>query len=122
LVGVGLADGTVKVFDMTEADPAKSVPQTYAGHTGPVSALALVPDGGNLLSGSADKTVKTWLFATPGVAKTLNGHTGQIFGVAWFPDGERVATGAADKTARIWDVATAKEARSIAAHAEVVYA
>ena len=62
-IGAGLEYG-VAVYDW----PGGKLLHTFAGHTGPVTALAFAPDGKTLASGSADGTVLVWdtaLFTEP---------------------------------------------------------
>ena len=40
--------------------------RSFAGHTGWVYALAFAPDGGSVLSGSMDATLRHWDFTRPG--------------------------------------------------------
>ena len=83
------------------------------GHTGPVNALALSPDGRFLVSGSEDLTLKIWDTATGNVLRTLSGHEKDVLAVAISPDGKLIASGSADQTVRIWDVVTGQSFRAI---------
>ncbi|RJR27505.1 MAG: hypothetical protein C4582_00515 [Desulfobacteraceae bacterium] len=40
--------------------PASTAPQILAGHTAPVRATVITPDGSLLISGSDDKTIRLW--------------------------------------------------------------
>ncbi|MFM6265242.1 MAG: WD40 repeat domain-containing protein, partial [Dolichospermum sp.] len=33
---------------------------TFKGHSAPVRAITITPDGETVISGSSDKTIKTW--------------------------------------------------------------
>jgi WD40 repeat protein len=55
-VASGGEDGTVKVWDSLTGE----VVHTFRGHTGLVNSVAFTPDGGRLISGSRDTTVKVW--------------------------------------------------------------
>ena len=61
------------------------------GHSGPIAALAVSPDGTMLASASWDHTVRLWPLAG-GAPRVLEGHTQNVNGVAFSPDG-----GAADQ-------------------------
>jgi len=52
----GSADATVRVWDMEIGDCVLLL----AGHTAPVTALAVAASGGLLVSASADRTARVW--------------------------------------------------------------
>jgi WD40 repeat protein len=78
--------------------------RTLTGHTGIVNALAAFPGSPTqLLSGSADGTVRRW--------NTTNGQSQQQYNlgaaahaVAVSPDGQRIAAGGDNKFARLWNL------------------
>jgi cytochrome c len=71
------------------------------GHTGPIVALAVSPDGATLASASWDHTVRLWPVAG-GTPRMLEGHTQNVNGVAFMPDGRAVVSASYDLTLRIW--------------------
>ena len=78
---------------------------TLEGHKGKVLALDFSPDGGTLISGADDKTVKLW--AIPGSGpKLLKGHSGRVLTLAVSPNGRWLASGAEDNTVIVWDRGT----------------
>ena len=81
------------------------------GHTGPVGALALSPDGRFLVSGSEDTTLKIWDTATGNVLRTLSGHDQSVLAAAISPDGRQIASGGADATVRVWNAVTGESTR-----------
>src|SRR6185436_11268748 len=89
------------------------------GHTGPVNALALSPDGRFLVSGSEDLTLKIWDTATGNVLRTLSGHDQPVLAADISPDGRLIASGSADQTVRLWDVVTGQSSR-VATHTSAV--
>jgi WD40 repeat protein len=97
-----------------------------AGHTGLLYALAFSPDGGRLLTGSADGTAKIWDAQTGEELVTLKGHTGPnpaVYSLAFSADGKRVATGSADRTVRIWAADSGQELLTIRGfESPVIYA
>src|SRR5262249_55078308 len=121
LAGIGLANGMIKVFDLTASDPTKGELASYQSSGSGVGAIAVVPNPAALLVASTDKSVALWPLPAAGGTKTLAGHAGQVYSVAWSPDSKLVATGSDDKTARIWDVAKGAQARQINAHEKVAY-
>jgi cytochrome c len=72
-----------------------------AGHTAPVAALAVSPDGSTLASASWDHTVRLWRLAG-GAPVVLEGHAQNVNGVAFMPDGTAVVSAGYDATVRIW--------------------
>src|SRR5438105_106005 len=70
--------------------------QTFSGHTLPVDALALSPDGYQVLSGSRDHTARLWDAGSGRELCRFEGHSAAVMSVAFSPDGHRVATGSGD--------------------------
>ena len=62
------------------------------------------PDGGQIATGSDDKTVKLWDAKTGEQLASLQGHTGEVSSVTYSPDGGQIATGSEDKTVKFLDV------------------
>ena len=84
---------------------------TLKGHTDPIGAVAVSPDGKFLATGSFDKTTKLWDGTTGKELRTLagkNGHTNLVLGVAFAPDGSAIATVSSDNNLKIWDIANGK--------------
>jgi WD40 repeat protein len=106
--------------------PAMSniVPQTNmklpAGHTGPLSSVALSGDGQRLLTGSADQTAVLWDAQTGSKLHTFTGHTDIVSSVALSRDGRRVLTGSFDFTAILWDATSGARLRTFTGHTREV--
>src|SRR5712691_3879099 len=74
------------------------------GHTAPVVALAVSPDGTTLASASWDHTARLWTLAD-GASRVVEGHAQNVNGVAFTPDGGAFVTAGYDATLRIWPLA-----------------
>jgi cytochrome c len=74
------------------------------GHSAPIVALALSPDGATLASASWDQTVRLWPLAG-GTPRVLEGHTQNVNGVAFAPDGRALVSVSYDQSVRIWPLA-----------------
>ena len=72
-----------------------------------VRCVAFKPDNPNILvSGSSDKTIKTWDITSGSCLSTLRGHTDGVWSVCFSSDGKQLTSGSKDKTVRNWDLAT----------------
>ncbi len=88
-----------------------------AGHSAPIAALAVAPDGRSIASASWDHTVRVWPLAGAGAGgggarRVLEGHQQNVNGVAFLPDG-RVVSAGYDAAVRIWSLAASTEAPEI---------
>lgn len=92
-------DGRIALWP---AQPAGQPAQVLEGHTEPVAALALSPDGRFLGSAAWDGTARVWSLAA-GTARVLEGHRGNVNAIAFRPDG-MAATAGFDGTIRLWPV------------------
>ena len=63
---------TLRVWDLASGETVR----TLSGHTGGVRAVAVTPDGRQVVSGSGDKTLRVWDLASGETVRTLSGHTG----------------------------------------------
>jgi cytochrome c len=94
------ADGRIAIWSAGNPQPDA----VLEGHTAPIAALALSPDGATLASASWDHTVRLWPLAG-GVPRVLDGHTQNVNGVAFAPDGRTLVSVSYDQSARIWPLA-----------------
>ncbi|MBA2401723.1 MAG: c-type cytochrome [Bradyrhizobium sp.] len=94
------ADGRIAIWT-----PGNTRPDTVLeGHTAPIAALAVSPDGTTLASASWDQTLRVWPLAG-GAPRVLEGHTQNVNAVAFAPDGRTLVSVSYDQSVRLWPVA-----------------
>jgi WD40 repeat protein len=92
-------------------------------HGRPIYAVGFSPDGGRLLTASADYTVKIWDLANGHERITYTGHDEPVRLATFSPDGATVASAGTDQTTiRLWDAATGKDRKTITGPGEYVTA
>ena len=77
----------------------KNINRTYKSNV-----LKLL-ENGDLVSGSADKTIQIWNIEDGTVKRTLSGHTKYVFALKGLDNGDLIS-GSYDGTIKIWDVGT----------------
>ncbi len=104
------------------APPIEEVAR-FSGHsTGEtVEFAAISPDGGRVLSGSADRMTILWDRKTGQVIRKLGPAGGRILSVLFSPDGRRALAAGEDKVIRLWDLSTGKLLREFRGHSEWVF-
>jgi WD40 repeat protein len=90
-----------------------------------IYSVAVSPNGGFLLSGAADGSVRLWSLKTHREVRPFRGHTSRVAQVGFSADGKRAFTvsgwkivgGKAepgeDDTVRVWEVSTGKQLKRI---------
>jgi len=91
------ADGRIAIWTPGHAEPDA----VLEGHTAPIVALAVSPDGATLASASWDQTVRLWPLAG-GTSRVLEGHSQNVNGVAFARDGRALVSVGYDLSVRIW--------------------
>ncbi|HET7502486.1 MAG TPA: AAA family ATPase, partial [Kofleriaceae bacterium] len=86
------------------------------GHTSGVTACAVTPDGRNVVSASADETLKVWELASGRVVATLECHTSGVLACAVTPDGRHVISASADETLKVWELASGRAVATLEGH------
>jgi WD40 repeat protein len=65
----------------------------FEGHDEKVDAVAVLPDGRHMVSGSADRTLNLWDLMTGVVLKKMEGHYDEVKALAVSRDGRLIASG-----------------------------
>ncbi len=90
-----------------------------------VNSVAVSPNGGFLLTGCDDGSIRLWSLKSGAEVRQFRGHTGRVLKVAFSTDGKtilsvsgwKLVAGKAergdDDTVRLWDLATGKERKRI---------
>ncbi|KAF2245835.1 WD40 repeat-like protein [Trematosphaeria pertusa] len=90
-----------------------------SGHEGPVMSLAFAPDGGTLVSGSWDRTVRLWnIFARTQTSEPLQ-LMADVVCVAVRPDSRQIAVTTLDGQLTFWSVSEATQQGGVDARRDV---
>ncbi len=92
-----------------------------AGHGGPIRALAVSPDGEELLSGSFDTSAIHWSLRTESAEQVLRYHADGVNAVALLKD-RRMITAGADARIAIWTAGRPQPDRVLEGHAAPIVA
>ncbi|KAK3044546.1 hypothetical protein LTS18_000982, partial [Coniosporium uncinatum] len=84
-----------------------------SGHEGPISSLAFAPNGGVLVSGSWDHTVRIWsVFARTQTSEPLQLQA-DVLQVAFRPDSKQLAVSSLDGQLTFWSVSDAQQTSTL---------
>ena len=99
----------MKLWDVATA----TVRMTLHGHNRSVTSVIFSPDGGTLITGSADTTVRFWDVGRGREYGMLKGHQAapgfEALGVALSADGKWLATVSFDRTVKVWKTTWTKD-------------
>ncbi|MFN6437814.1 MAG: WD40 repeat domain-containing protein [Nostoc sp. DedSLP01] len=122
LIVWNLADGKEGFFNfMMNLITGRQLLILY-GHTESVNAVAVTPNGQQVISASSDKTLKVWNLADGKELLTLYGHAKSVNAVAVISNGQQVISASSDKTLKVWNLADGKELLTLYGHTESVNA
>uniref|UniRef100_A0ACD5GUC0 WD40 repeat domain-containing protein n=1 Tax=Desertifilum tharense IPPAS B-1220 TaxID=1781255 RepID=A0ACD5GUC0_9CYAN len=106
----------------TLTPPGGTLLQTFSGHSDWVRAVAITPDGTQVVSGSGDNTLKLWNLQTGEALVTFSGHSGFVRAVAITPDGTQAVSGSDDNTLKLWNLQTGEVLTTFSGHSSSVRA
>jgi WD40 repeat protein/serine/threonine protein kinase len=112
-VAVAGADGKVMLLDRR----AGGTP-TIAGesHRDVVRAMVFVPERNGLLTGSADRTIKSWNGETLSLRRTFVGHRDAVTALDAAADGRAFVSGSDDGVIRLWSITASQARRTLRGH------
>ncbi|KAL5526912.1 hypothetical protein ACEPAF_8639 [Sanghuangporus sanghuang] len=94
----------VKVNRLGIRTPSQCI-KVLNGHTGPVTSIAVSPDGERIVSSAYDKTIRVWSAFSGGLISGPFEMDSTIYSVSFSADGEQVVSGSI-KAICIWDADT----------------
>jgi tricorn protease-like protein len=104
-VSAGVGDETMKVWDLESGFERA----TLRGHSAPINAVAVTPDGRLAVSASDDETLRVWDLKRGTIQTTMLGHASAVHSVAVTPDGQRAVSGSGNGTLKVWDLKSGAE-------------
>ncbi|KAI9762303.1 MAG: hypothetical protein M4579_000451 [Chaenotheca gracillima] len=113
-------DRNIAIWDPLDSSH-HGITALLCGHTDKVTVVKFLPYTSNglivLLSGSVDKTIKTWTQETTDSAHfvesaTLQGHESSINSIAVRPGSDLFVSGAADATVKVWKIDSLESGRA----------
>lgn len=109
--GAPTQEGELKLIDPQSGKVVREIKENV--HSDTVFGVGFSPDGKRLVSGGADKFVKTFDVATGKFIKSFEGHTHHVMGVGWSSDGKLLASAGADNVVKLWDFEKGEQVRTI---------
>ncbi|KAF9326198.1 hypothetical protein BGZ91_002075, partial [Linnemannia elongata] len=97
-LAIGLADGSVRVFDPQSGDHLSSL-QLMPGAMG---ALVYSPVHQQVAIGGDDNSIYLWDGQSEDTSIKLDGHSAIVQSIVYSPCGQWIASGSKDKTVRLW--------------------
>lgn len=112
----------VGLYDAATGKPVA----TLDDHPGPLTTVAITPDGATLLALGGRPgmfgSITAWDLASKSKRYELKGHSDTILGASLSPDGATLATASYDRMVLLWDLGKRAEIRTLKDHTDAVYA
>ncbi|MEO5356147.1 MAG: WD40 repeat domain-containing protein [Nitrospirae bacterium YQR-1] len=105
---VGIVGNTIKQWDIATGNKIMA----FTGHKERINAIALLPDGNQLLSAARNDTLKLWDIRTSRELRAFTGIRNNTVAVAITPDGRFAVSAGTDNLLRLWDIKTAAEIKT----------
>ena len=118
--GAPTQDGELKLFEVESGKLLHDIKNNV--HSDTVFSIAFSPDDKLIVSGAADKFVKTFEVASGKFLKAFEGHTHHVMGVGWSGDGKMIASAGADNVVKLWDYEKGEQVRTINASSKHISA
>lgn len=109
------SDGVIRLLSLAGGKLA-----AVHGHVGPITALALSEDGSQLLSASADRTLRLWSCYALLPTTLFTGHREKVRDLCFSPDGGTLATASDDGTVWLWDATSGEVHHILRGHSNYV--
>lgn len=88
--------------------PGGALIKIFEGHEAAVAAVAISPNGKNVISASFDCTLRLWDIETAESIGIFQGHDDWVTAVAITPNGRCAISASFDDTLRLWEIETSK--------------
>lgn len=111
--------GELMIWNVPERKLLKNIEDA---HSDTVLGVEFSRDGKSLVSGAADKFVKTFDVATGKPIRSFEGHTHHVMDVAWKADQTTLASAGADNAIKVWNVNTGEQQATITNYSKQVTA
>ncbi len=113
-VAVAGGDGKLMLLDRKSG---VSTPATSGdGHREPITAMIYVGERNGLLTGSNDKTIRSWNADSLSRRRTHTGHKDAVSALDVASDGKTFASGADDGQVRLWSTLSSSVRKTLKAH------
>jgi WD40 repeat protein len=99
--GPPTARDALTLWNLTASD---GQPIKLMGHSSPIEAVAMTPDGRLAISACVGRTVRVWDLKAAQELQTLRGHGGIVWDVAVASDGRYAVSASEDRSVRVWDL------------------
>jgi WD40 repeat protein len=107
IAGVSVLNDNAQVFSVGADNKARvwkpAAVRVYVGHQGPIFAVAVHPNGSQIATGSADKTMRIFDVNGGNEIRKLEGFGDAVRALAYTNDQQKLVAGSTDKTIRTYN-------------------